>query len=417
MSETRVYIHVQGSSGAPLAGALVSGVPKGSEGSWQALTNSCGDLINPVDGLPGVVLTDDTYQVTVSHPTGQTRQLPITIAGPGDPIRIGLQPLPFPPAPSRDAICRVRVGFQGVTVSTKQFGAFPAFGPETTTLNDEDLISYCQQCRAAGFTHSEIAVSWQYIEADYAYPVPGADLSQNLPELLRRIQLMITQGGMLGVLVFMAGDGRSVTGPDGSYVYNDPQGHTYGFDWLMVNLKRILTALTPVKPYVVIVPGYDGVFYGWGAASGEPPTPDLQPTRIANFGKLFRSLWPDGYLALEHSGGNLPLGSGASDYITGGPLDPYDVILSEFSSPPNDDKFWQIAPRLNGPAYVRPPDQPGGDDPTPPWDAAPPTTRGPRYTCAYEFGTYPWVRSKASAATIQQWREYLGRYGGYSTVC
>lgn len=335
---------------------------------------------------------------------------------------LGITP-PFPPAPSRDHVCGVRIGFQGVTIQTAQYGAIPAFGPETTTLSDADLTSYCQQVVALGYTHVEIAISWKYDEATYSYPVPGRDLTDDLPELHRRLVLMLSVPGIKAAMVFLAGDGRSKPkNPDGSYPYNDPQGHTYGHEWLMDNFPRIGAALFDLRQYLLFVPGYDGVFYGWG---GDTDGIDRQPQRVIDFGRLFRQVLPDGYLALEHDIGHIPVGEGGGDYA--GPLQSYDVILSEFDNwPATGGPTWQIGKRMLGaPHYTMPSDQAaviarGPSDPqyaaaydtySDPGYLAPGTPRGPYFTCAYEFCTYDWVRGRLSAADVQKGRDYYRALG------
>lgn len=316
---------------------------------------------------------------------------------------------PLPPSPGRDVVCGVNIGFQGITIQTSQFGAIPAFGPETTTLSDADLISYVEQMVALGKTHVEIAISWQYREVDFSYPVPGRDLTQDLPELNRRIRLMLGAGAK-AVILFLAGDGRSAPkNPDGSYPYNDPQGWTYGYEWLMDNIGRIIEGVKELTPYILFCPGYDGVFYGWGDPPGQP---DLQPTRIASFGQLFRQILPDGFLAIEHATGVIPVGGGVNDYNPGGKMQPYDVIMSEFNNwPITGDPTWQIAGRMLGPAFHRPADMPSGDDPNPPFYLAAGTPRGPYRTVAYEFATYPWVRGRISAADVEAGRLYYQQLG------
>jgi hypothetical protein len=344
--------------------------------------------------------------------------------------------LPFPPAPARDAILRATVGFQGVTAHTQRYGTFPMFGPETTTLNDDDLDAYCADILAAGFTGGEIAVSWEYDEPGFLMPVPGRDLSQDLPELTRRVARMI-RNGLTGVVVFLAGDGRSAPkNPDGSYPYNDPVGHTYGCEWLMENLARIVDAFRTsadgdLLPYVIFSPGYDGVFYGWGNAG----TPDLQPQRVIDFGRLFRSIVgarSDAYLAIEHTPGTIPVGNGAADWTSGGALDAYDLLLSEYTDPitggdPPSGQVWQVEARTTD-RYVAPPDQrAAAADPNSPYHAAAvdphpanylrfPTTRGPRYKWAYEFATYPWTRGRRTLDQINQDRAYF-RALGCALVC
>jgi hypothetical protein len=313
----------------------------------------------------------------------------------------------LPPEPTREEVCGVNILFQGVTQFSEEFGAFPAFGPETSTLNDHDLDAYVRRMVTWGATHVEIAISWQYDERDYRYPIPGRDLTDNLPELRRRIIRMLAAGAK-AVVLFMAGDGRSAPkNADGTYPYNDPQGHTYGYEWLMENFPRIADGLHDVRKYILVVPGYDGVFYGWG---GDTDGIDRQPERVIAFGELFREIWPDGYLGIEHSTGKIPVGEGGREFARG--MQNYDVILSEFENwPAHGDATWQIAGRLLGPSYRRPVDQPEGDDPRPPFYLAPGTPRGPYFTCAYEFGTYPWVRDRISQDDVERGRAYYRRLG------
>jgi hypothetical protein len=317
----------------------------------------------------------------------------------------------LPPPPTRDEVCGIHIRFQGSTAHTREFGDIPVFGPETSVLNDDDLDTYVQERAEEGATHVEIAISWNYEERDYRYPVPGRDLTANLSELKRRIVRMLTadpQRRIKAVLLFLAGDGRSAPkGPDGHYPYNDPQGWTYGHEWLMETFPAIADALAEVKPYLLCVPGYDGVFYGWG---DDHDGIDRQPQRVLAFGSLFRQVWPDGYLGLEHSTGHIPIGEGGAEFSTG--MQVYDVILSEFDNwPATGDPTWQIAARLLGPAYRRPADEPASDDPRPPFYLAPGTPRGPYFTCAYEFGTYPWVRARLSAADVDRGRAYYRALG------
>ena len=329
---------------------------------------------------------------------------------------------PFPPVPTRDQKAHVYVGFQGEMVDTQDYGRIPVFGPETTTLSDSDLHSYCQQLAARGYTHGEIAISWQYDEATYHYPVPGRDLSNNLDELARRIRIMIHYFTG-GVVLFLAGDGRSNPPQRGvPHGYNDPQGWTYGHEWLMDNLPHIVhglqnSAFGDVTPYVVFCPGYDGVFYGWGNVAGE--TGDQQPQRVVDYGNLLRSLLPDCVSAIEHDTGHIPVGEGGSDWAAGGRMLVFDVVLSEFNwwSPgsPAGDAVWQIVGRLWHP-YQRPMDQPSGDDPNPPYYLGTPTPRGPVIYVPYEYGTYQWVRQLVSESEVKANRNYL-RSLGPTTVC
>jgi hypothetical protein len=342
---------------------------------------------------------------------------------------VGVPPSqPLPPVPTRNQVCAVRCGFQGETVTTREYGTFPVFGPETTTLADDDLRSYCEQLRSRGWTHGQIAVSWQYAEPGFLMPVPGRDLSNDLPELARRIAIMLES--FTAVIVFLAGDGRSAPkNPDGSYPYNDPVGHTYGCEWLMDNLPRIVDGLQhsahgDLTPYCLFSPGYDGVFYGWGN-SGEP---DLQPQRVADFGALFRSLLPAGHLAIEHTPGKYPVGDGGADWDANGRMATFDVLLSEFNNWPEvGGDYWQIVAR-SVPVYHTPPDQAAAAadpnsplhaaavDPNPPYYLKWGSPRGPYFYVPFEYATYPWTRGRISAADVQTARQYFYNLG-CANVC
>jgi hypothetical protein len=319
-------------------------------------------------------------------------------------LLLGTAAPPFPPTPTRDQVCRVRVGFQGLTIQSQQFGTLPAFGPEISTLNDTDLASYFAQAREAGFTHVEFAVSWNYVEPGYAYPVPGRDLSQDLPELRRRVELAIRAG--LFVVLFCAGDGESPAGGG----YNDPQGWTYGRGWLMQNFERIYRAMEQgdhdLTPFMVFCPGYDGVWYGWNG-----------PQAVRDWWALAGPILNGkGYLAIEWGAGLCHLGDGAATYQGAGQY--LDVILQEFpiGAVPTraPDQIWQIAARTV-PVYHRPADQPARDDPTPP-HYIPSTPRGPMYVVWYEKDTYEWVRGAISVEQVDVNRAY-GCSVGYDVVC
>ncbi len=150
--------------------------------------------------------------------------------------------------------------------------------------------------------------------------------------------------------------------------------------------------------------GFDGVFYG------------CTPDQIAELGRVFRATWPDGYFGIEHDPGHIPTGEGDADWIAGGAMQNYDLVLSEFNYPDDhggaNDTIWQIAGRLLGPAYRRPADQPSGDDPSPPWYLRVGTPRGPYVACAFEWwATYLWTRQQISVSDIAKQRAYLKALG------
>lgn len=412
-----VVWHVQDAAGKPISGAVVRGSSQ-VMGNWSAVTNACGDAKTTL----GAAVYDMTFEAFGF----QTRTYPATIGDSGEivtglerganPPEPGPDPGPLPIIPTRDQVCKVRAAFQGETAQTIDYGTFPVFGLETSTLSYPDLHAYCAQLAGRGWTHGMIAVSWAYNEPGFLMPVPGRDLSQEIPELAHRIKIMLEH--FTAVMVFCAGDGLSKPkSQDGTYPYNDPVGHTYGYEWLCDNFPRIAQGLKEsaygdLTKYLLFVPGFDGVFYGWGYP-GE--VPDRQPDRVVHFGQVFRSALPDGYLAIEHTPGNIPVGEGGSDWASGGRMQCYDCVLSEFNWPATGDQVWQVVGRLNRP-YHRPPDQPAGDDPNPPWYLEPPTPRGPVFYVPFEYATYQWTRGQVTAEQVQAARQYFYDLGCHD-VC
>jgi hypothetical protein len=295
---------------------------------------------------------------------------------------------PLPPPPTRDQICRVQLTFQGLTVETQAHGVLPWFEAALICLDlPADRQAAYATKHGAGDTHCIL----QYSKGGFLYNEPGQpydnfpvpDFTQDRPRFTALVREVITAG--FHPLIFMDGDGE--------------QNYAWAYD----ELPRLVAALGELTRYVIIGPGWDGVFYGW--------TPD----HITAWGALFRSVCPDGYLFIEHQPGRIPCGEGPSDWTPTGRMGTYDVLLSEFNNwapgEPAGDGVWQIGGRLLGPAYRRPPDQPAGDDPRPPWYLATGSARGPFYPIAFEYFEYEWVRTRVSLARIQQLRNYFTAAG------
>lgn len=316
----------------------------------------------------------------------------------------------WPAVPSRDQVCDVQVGFQGMSATTEEFGTFPCFGPETTSFSrDTDLVWYIQQMMSKGWTHVEFAVSWNYQTS--VFRLPGRDLSNNLAELKRRIALAITTG-VKGVLLMCAGDGLG-SGPG----YNDSFGWTYGREWLLANFERIYNAMGPTpedprdcRPWIVFSSGYDGTdSYAWGTADNVVEW-WRAARRIIDAGGV-------GYLAQHYGSGHCQIGGawdGEATYVNG-PGMALDVILQEFPAAPpmptdSPDSVFQMLGRMIRP-YNRPPEQSPLDDPYPPYYLKQGTPRGRYFYIAYEFDTYHWVHGMIDAAGVQRDREYLQRCG------
>lgn len=321
---------------------------------------------------------------------------------------------PMPPPPTRDQILSARGSFQGLTVDTQQYGRLPWFDPFLGSLAlPADRQAVYAAKLAAGQRRLTLALSYAYREAapNVYQNIPGRDFSKDLPAL----HALMVEAIMAGCYIDLrlAGDGRSR--PDRTY--NDPVGDTYGCEWLFENAARIHAALADLDPYIVWVPGFDGVF----CKPNYPWTPD----EVKRWWLLMRSLvGPSGYVGIEWGVGICDLGDGEATYrsAAGQAL---DVVYLELPCPPSHtgapkpggdgydgDDLWQVAKRLLGPAYRRPADQPPGDDPGS-MDSrlSCRTPRGPFYVLPDEFRTYDWVRNRCTAADVEQDRAYFASLG------
>lgn len=411
----------------PIVGAtvLLSGITASPAGFGNGTTRN-------TDGGGGAnfgVLAT-TVDITILAAGYAPLTFPLTQVATDLTLTARLEPttIPFPVAPSRDALCHVRVPFQGYTFASSQYGLIPMFGPEAGWLNDEDAAEYFAYVRAIGFTHVEFTVSGQYDEPSYRYPVPGCDYSQALGVLKDRVQMAV-QAGLL-VLMNCAGDGRSVNPNPQPGQYNDPNGWTYGYEWLMRHFAEIVEAMggydgtVDLNPYIVYSPGYDACVPGW-----DDPI-YRYPSRVDEFLLHARSVINNtgAALALELAAGYAHWG-GSKDNYTSPAGQCLDVVLIEYPigpyPPANADQLWQVGARLLGPRYHRPPTQPASDDPDSPFPAgsgrdylSEGCPRGAILPIMYEFDTYPWVRWWLTAQQVDDDRAYGAAMGHpIDTIC
>src|SRR4029077_5258746 len=123
--EYLVLFHVEDPTGHPIANAAAAST--GGPGPWQSMTNPCGDVVNPKDGLAGVMLRAGDYTVTFSAAGYVDRTLPVHIATEGPPIRVGLERAAgggggggtLPPVPTRAQVCSVQHSLAGLTYQTR----------------------------------------------------------------------------------------------------------------------------------------------------------------------------------------------------------------------------------------------------------------------------------------------------------
>jgi hypothetical protein len=442
-----IILHVQDVFGKPIGG--VRAAATGDPGPWESVTNNCGDVIDPVTGAAGVSLTPAHYEITFSKAGYETLTMPADILDSGIIVQAletnssnggGGHPGTLPPPPGRTAVCSVQHSLAGLTYHTKQFGDVPAwfYGK----LNTEDRAEARACHRAAGDTHIPFPLTEAYREPGTLWPPElreGYDYTADadLPTYRAIAAEAIADGFWIDCA--MGGDGLGL-GPD----YNDPVGRTYGCGWLMANMGRMLRALegdgTPempdLTPYICFRPGWDAVFYGWGGVEvagqqyttplrwrflGPQPTPsaqelDDQQRRVKAFGERFREMLPNGFLSIEHTPGNIPVGEGGGDYQPGGLMTTFDTMMGEYNTF-HEDSYWQIAGRMLD-EYHRPPDQPAGDDPNPPKYLGPDSPRGPYFYVVFEptkNGVYEWCRGRCSIESIKQEDAYIRATGATLT--
>jgi hypothetical protein len=464
MSDDTLYLvlfHVQDAAGAPLAGASATAIS--DNGDWSSSTNACGDVIDPGEGIAGVMLSPGDYVITFSKAGYADRGLDVTILAEGPPIRVGLERAhggggggALPAIPTRAQVCAVQHSLAGLTYHTREHGDVPAwfYG----ALNDIDRAEARAMHRAAGDTHIPCPITEAYRQEGTLWPPAlreGYDHTYDLDAYRTLAHEIISDGFFVDCA--LGGDGLGL-GPNAGD-YNDPVGKTYGCGWLMANLERMIRGLqgdgTPERPdltpYICFRPGWDGVFYGWGGVEGTTqqmrsqrglrwryirallgeipaPTPltladlDDQQTRMKEFGALFRRVLPAGFLAIEHTPGNIPVGLGPSDWSPhDGIMSTYDTVMSEYATV-HEDSYWQVVARCID-TYHRPSDQPSGDDPNPPKYLAQGSPRGPYFYVAFEpttAGVYEWCRGRCTLEQIREQDAYMRGTGvtltGYPVV-
>jgi len=191
-----------------------------------------------------------------------------------------------------------------------------------------------------------------------------------------------------------------------------------------------------LTPYIVFCPGYDGIVPAW------QPT-----TRVNEFARMARqALGPNGYLALEVSGGYWSWSGEVNDWATpDGQC--FDVVLIELNidtAPPdvppadlldahggwsehtlaNDlnnrwDSVWQIIGHLVSP-FNRPTEMPTNDYPAGMqgvYALGQGTPRGPFTAVLFEHSTYEWIRVENITIERINQRRAAYRKLGCRVVC
>ncbi len=284
----------------------------------------------------------------------------------------------LPPIPTRAQVTAVKLTFQGLTVCTHKFGCLPWFEPAILALDDPlDRQAVYEAKHTQGDTH--LIVQFGHGGLIYGEPPHYQNVCcspdwEAHPSLFLNLVEEIIQNGFIPVITY---DGDCGDDP----VCGSPNAARQAP--ILASLFKGST-LGDLNPYVLYFRGWDSVFYG------------SSPTNIQSFGKLFRSILPNGYLAIEFNTGHIPLGNGPSDYAPGGMMTDYDVIMAEFDNWPTvGGAEWEVLARMLGPAYIPDPNQPGDSAPFYLKTGSP---RGPYTFSCFEWGEYGWTHDQLSAA-------------------
>lgn len=295
---------------------------------------------------------------------------------------------PLPEIPSREAVCGINLTFQGLTIGIST-GIYPWFelGFQCQNSSDRELIYH--QKHLARDTHLILQFQngrevYNSVDEQPYKHMFSPDFTAN-PEDFKGLVREVIVNGFIPIVAF-----------DGDNADNEPYGYPNALRQLPI-LSDLFSTGEYLVPYILFARLWDGVFYG------------SSPENIEEFGRQFRLYFPEGYLAIQHNTGHIPVGGGPEDYTLNGRMRDYDVIISQFSDNLHQDSTWQIAGRTIRP-YHRPPDQPINDDPNPPMYLIA-SIRGERYACAFEWNEYFWVRDRISAAEIEHQRSYLRSLG------
>lgn len=300
--------------------------------------------------------------------------------------------------PTREEIFTAQITFQGIEVNLPRFGGIiPWFEPFFASLNPEERQEIYKVKRNIKDKVINLAVSYEYTKHHgYTYFVqPGRDFYRDGLDLLNKLITEIKNEGFY-IWLMMAGDGQG-NGPE----YNDPVGHTYGHNFLMNNLQRVLSATYENRKFIVYIPGYDGVF--------GPEKRLWAPEQVISYCRYIRSLIGDeGYAGFEFAAPYIHLGEGQSDYQNSR-LDNMDLILLEHPYPFNQNGVWQPAARMLGRDYIRPKEQVG--DNSPPFYLINGTPRGPFIVNSFEGRLYNFVRRQADVLDMNNDRLYRKSLG------
>ena len=294
-----------------------------------------------------------------------------------------------PRVPTREQVCNGQTTQQGLTVTTAAYGPMPWWGACWAWLTPADRALAARQLLAHGDTVCLIQVALDgralYDEPNQFYSV---DRFGPLVQTIDQTVALVREALALGF--------------SSCWVFLDGDNGQWGYPVAVAQAQALGPALGVLGASVLVLPGWDGVFYGY------------TPLQVAMFSAEAR-LAGFPYVGIEGSTGHIPVGNGPADYEPDGLMTGYDVVLMEFNDGVFDDTVWQVLPRILRP-YVRPSDQPSGDDPNPPFYLGPLSPRGPYYGRIFEYFIYGWVRD-TPASVVAAARARFAAMAPTNVIC
>ncbi len=341
-----------------------------------------GDPNNPKVGCP----------VSIPAAENITLRCGPSLANPQDILLPAVVPFKKPlRVPTREQVCLGRTTQQGLRITTAQFGEMPWWGACWAWLTPEDRASAAAQLLAHGDTICLIQVAlkgWAlYDEPNQFY---SADKFPPITQTLAQTVALCQEAMDLGF--------------DAVWLFLDGDDGNNGYPVAIEQTNALGPLLGELNQCVLQIPGWDGVFYGYDPVS-----------KISDFAAQARAAGAI-YVGLEHSTGHIPLGEGPTDFTPTGRMAGYDMILGEFDGTTHGDSTWQILARMAQP-YVRPPDQPNGDDPPPVSNyLSAGSPRGPFYYRIFEYLIYQYVRGMSDADVATE-TAYLQTCSPEQVIC
>lgn len=291
--------------------------------------------------------------------------------------------------PSRDQIVNVKANLCNLFDSD----GIPIFDIYLATLlmqgDTAKFNEWIDLLRSAGSTHINLALSYNYNEflGWGNYPLPGMDFTDNLGDF-SNIIIQIQNLGFIPIIK-LATDGQSY----------DPNGWTYGWQWGMDNLPRILPVFNTFINDVLWSTGFDGCFPDWSRQQ----TIDMLQMLRGNLGS-------DACIDTEFNGpgtvGYCHMGNGPGDWTpdTLGILDNFSVELKTY--PPSSIGIQQTASRLLGPqASNISPENMG------PYFLREMSTIKNINICMYETIAFQAIRKQVDTAQIKSVNRFCANFG------